>query len=279
MHQATDPEEAPPGASLRDSLLLGLMHGPAELLPISSSGHLTLIPWLTGMPYASLPSERRKTIEIALHAGTAAALALAPPPSTIEMPGRGRSAVMATATLAPTAAAGFLARGFVRTRLGTPGTVAAGLVAGSIAMVAADFASGNRKAAELDAGDATVIGIVQTASLWPGVSRSAMAIVGARVRGFASGDSARLARAGIVPASFAAAGLESAEAIREGRLGSDSKAALVGAAAAFGSALAARPLVRRLESGGRLWPWALLRTATAAATVVRIRSLGNDGKR
>ena len=126
MPRATDPDSALAEASPRDALILGLLHGPAELLPISSSGHLTLIPWLTGMPYASLPSERRKTIEIALHAGTAAALALAPPPSPIAMPGRGRSALMATATLAPTAVAGFLARGFVRTRLGTPATVAGG---------------------------------------------------------------------------------------------------------------------------------------------------------
>ncbi|NDH64765.1 MAG: undecaprenyl-diphosphate phosphatase [Alphaproteobacteria bacterium] len=39
---------------LRHALALGLMHGPAELLPISSSGHTTLVPWLLGWPYPEL---------------------------------------------------------------------------------------------------------------------------------------------------------------------------------------------------------------------------------
>ena len=59
---------------LRHAVALGALHGPAELLPISSSGHVTLVPWLAGWPYPELDPELRKAFEIALHAGTAAAL-------------------------------------------------------------------------------------------------------------------------------------------------------------------------------------------------------------
>jgi undecaprenyl-diphosphatase len=60
--------------SLRHATALGLAHGPTELLPISSSAHTILIPWLAGWPYVELDPELRKSFEVALHAGTAAAL-------------------------------------------------------------------------------------------------------------------------------------------------------------------------------------------------------------
>src|SRR5215218_755541 len=68
-----------PAAELKLShaLALGALHGPAELLPVSSSGHITLVPWLLDWPYAELDPELRKAFEVALHAGTAAALLLA----------------------------------------------------------------------------------------------------------------------------------------------------------------------------------------------------------
>jgi len=56
------------------ALMLGALHGPAELLPISSSGHVALIPWLLGWDYDRLDPDLRKSFEVVLHAGTAAAL-------------------------------------------------------------------------------------------------------------------------------------------------------------------------------------------------------------
>ncbi len=64
----------PARLSLPHALALGLAHGPAELLPISSSAHTILIPFLAGWPYDELDPELRKSFEVALHAGTAAAL-------------------------------------------------------------------------------------------------------------------------------------------------------------------------------------------------------------
>ena len=62
---------------LGEALALGALHGPAELLPISSSGHTMLVPWLAGWRYPALEPELRKAFEVALHAGTAAALLVA----------------------------------------------------------------------------------------------------------------------------------------------------------------------------------------------------------
>src|SRR5205807_5179222 len=63
-----------PRLSIARALLLGALHGPAELLPISSSGHVALVPWLLGWSYGGLDAELRKSFEVALHAGTAAGL-------------------------------------------------------------------------------------------------------------------------------------------------------------------------------------------------------------
>src|SRR5207302_2748245 len=60
--------------TLAQALALGVLHGPAELLPISSSGHTFAIPWLVGSRYAEVDPGQRKTLEVALHAGAAAAL-------------------------------------------------------------------------------------------------------------------------------------------------------------------------------------------------------------
>ena len=73
---------------LRHAVILGLLHGPTELLPISSSAHTTLLPWLAGWPYDELDPRLRKSFEVALHAGTAAALLVRPPCSASGRPAR-----------------------------------------------------------------------------------------------------------------------------------------------------------------------------------------------
>ena len=61
----------------RHALALGLLQGPTELLPVSSSAHTILVPLLARWPYGELPATLRKSFEVALHGGTALALALA----------------------------------------------------------------------------------------------------------------------------------------------------------------------------------------------------------
>src|SRR5215212_7704054 len=105
---------------------LGLLHGPAELLPISSSAHAALL--LQGMD-----GERRKEVEVALHAGTLAALG---PP---------RLAPWLAVATAPAALAGFHLESTIEQRLGGRRSLAAGLVAGGVAMALADRAPQRRE--------------------------------------------------------------------------------------------------------------------------------------
>ena len=56
------------------AIVLGAVQGPTELLPVSSSAHLTLIPWLLGWRREDGDAELDKTFGVALHAGAAAAL-------------------------------------------------------------------------------------------------------------------------------------------------------------------------------------------------------------
>src|SRR5688572_2818834 len=101
------------------AVALGLLHGPAELLPVSSSAHAALL-------LADVAPERRKEIEVALHAGTL--LALGPP----------APAPWLLVSTAVPALAGLAFERPIEQRLGTPATIAAGLVAGGVAMALAD---------------------------------------------------------------------------------------------------------------------------------------------
>ncbi|MSW87843.1 MAG: hypothetical protein F2799_03335 [Actinobacteria bacterium] len=271
--------QAPEPLRLGDAALLGALHGPTELLPISSSGHTTLISELAGLNYAKAPSQQRKPLEIALHAGTAAALLLFPPAEGCGGPRGLKGLAFRGAMLAPTAVAGLAGRNRVRDQLGTTATISAGLLAGSVAMVTADRSRGTRTATDASIVDGLAIGGLQALAIWPGVSRSAMAITAARWLGFSRGASARLSRSGLVATSLAAASLEGVQLAREGIPRQDLPALAVAAAGGFVSAVVARPMATRMEMGAPLWPWALWRTALATVTVLRIRATGDDGHR
>jgi len=141
---------------LEHALALGLFHGPAELLPVSSSAHTTLVPWLAGWPYMQLEDELRKSFEVALHAGTGAALAIAMRAelrrSLSQMDGR-RAGVLALA-LAPPTIAGYLLEGPIERRLGGPRSIAVGLLAGAVAMALADIRASSQDKTERASEDA-----------------------------------------------------------------------------------------------------------------------------
>src|SRR6266508_6334688 len=64
----------PPELTPAKAAALVAIQGPTELLPVSSSAHLSLVPWLAGWPWHELDPEARKSFEVALHAGAAVAL-------------------------------------------------------------------------------------------------------------------------------------------------------------------------------------------------------------
>ena len=230
-----------------ETFLLGLLQGPAELLPISSSAHVGL---LLQCRHASLQGAARKEIEVALHAGTALVLA---------MDRRSfRWRFLAAATMPP-ALAGLLFERVVEERLGAPPMVAAGLLAGAAAMVIADRTAARRTEPTLV--DGLVLGAAQALALIPGVSRSGATRAAARARGFGRADAAELSREVALPVLAGATALKGARLVARRPPAATLRALGAGAGAAALSSWVAL----RTEPRAPLWVWAAYRTALAVA--------------
>jgi undecaprenyl-diphosphatase len=258
---------------LRHAAALGALQGPAELLPISSSGHVALVPWLLGWPYPRLDPELRKSFEVALHAGTAAALLIALREEVAEA-GRdfdARRAALVALSFAPPAVAGLTLERWIERRLGTPATIAGGLAAGALAMLAADRRPRWRGHRDADWRDAAWLGLAQACALVPGVSRNGATLAAGRMRGFDRADANRLSRHVALPVIVGATALKGVRLARRG-LDSRSAAALgTGALAAFGSTLAAARLLPLVERDRSLTPYAAYRLALAGLVIRRLR--------
>jgi undecaprenyl-diphosphatase len=240
-----------------DTVALGLLQGPAELLPVSSTAHVELLGRRLG-GYARLSAAARKELAVALHAGSALALAAG------GLPGPDRWARLALAT-APAALAGLLLEGPIERRLSAPGAMAAGLVAGSVALVAADRRPQERDAGAAGPADALWLGLAQAAALAPGVSRSGAVRSAARARGFTRTAAAELAAETALPVLAGAAALKGARLAARRPDGRELAALGAGAAAAALSTGVARSLARRFEPPA--WVWAGYRVAVAGAVV------------
>src|SRR5580693_9926676 len=145
-----------PQVKLSEAVALGALHGPAELMPISSSGHVALVPWLLHWDYSQADPDVRKAFEVALHAGTAAALLITlrdEIAATVTGLTFARAGWLAVAS-APAALVGLVLESPIERRLGTPATIAAGMIAGAIAMALADRKPQQRSAEEANLTDA-----------------------------------------------------------------------------------------------------------------------------
>jgi undecaprenyl-diphosphatase len=262
-----------PALALREALALGVLHGPAELLPISSSGHVALVPWLCGWSYPRLDAELRKGFEVALHAGTAAALLLGLRDEVAEaVSGLDRRRLqLIVLSFAPAGALAFLLERPIERRLGTPGTVAAGLAVGALAMAWADRAPQRRLREEATARDALALGIAQACALVPGVSRNGATLAAARARGFTREDANALSRHAALPIILAATALKGVRLRRRGLPRRTRAAFALGTAASFASTLASTWLIRQVERDRSLAPYAAYRLALAAVVGRRLR--------
>jgi undecaprenyl-diphosphatase len=225
------------------AIALGLLHGPAELLPVSSSAHAALL-------LGDVEPERRKEIEVALHAGTL--LALGPPSPRAWL----------LVSTAPPALAGLVLERAIERRLGTPRTVAAGLLAGAVALAAADRAPSRRDDAPSVA-DAAWLGVAQACALVPGVSRHGAALTALRLRGFTRPRAYAISREASKPVLAGAAALKGWRVLRRGDR--DASLLLAAASSAASTAVAARVM----KDGAPLWPYAVYRAVLAAAVAAQ----------
>lgn len=258
--------------SLGTALALGLLQGPAELLPVSSSAHLTIVPWLLGCDLSGVDDELRKSFEVALHAGTAAALMLA-------LRGEVREAVRSLnarrlgllgASFVPPAVVGYTLERPIERRLGTPATIAAGLAAGGVVMAWADRCPQTRRHDEAGIVDGLWLGVAQACSLVPGVSRNGATLAAARWRHFTRTDANRLSRHAALPVIAGATLLKGVRLARRGVPADAAMPLLAGVAASFASTLASRWLIGQVERNRSLAPYAAYRLALAGAVVVRL---------
>jgi undecaprenyl-diphosphatase len=279
------------------------LQGPTELLPVSSSAHTALIPWFAKWPYPEFDPELRKSFEVALHAGAAAALAIdmrAELLASAHELSRRRIAVIAL-SLGPPVLAGYVLERPIERRLGGPRSIAAGLLAGALAMALADLRPGRGTRAESgresaragaecdgshapggrrkdDAGprDGLALGIAQAIALIPGVSRNGATLTAARGRGFAREDAQTLSWHAGLPVILGASALKAWRLWRDGVPDGAGAALAVGAASAFVSTAVSARGLRRPGVGGRaLLPYAAYRCTIALIAIGRLRETQN----
>jgi undecaprenyl-diphosphatase len=178
-------------------------------------------------------------------------------------------------SLIPPVIAGYTLEQPLQRRFGGPSTIAAGLLAGGVAMALADTRppNGIRAMAQASTLDGLLLGVAQALALIPGVSRSGAVLTAARARGFGRADSHTLARRTGLPVILGAGALKTGRLLQRGVPSDDGRALALGATTAFLSTLAATRLQRRdrrsARAAGALLPYALYRGLLASLVIRR----------
>jgi len=264
-------DEAP--IPLRRAFALGLVQGPAELLPVSSSAHIVLVPWLAGWEWEEIDPEVRKSFEVALHAGGAAALLVGQRRLIAEelRAFDARGAAVLLLSFLPPALVGYKLERTIERRLGGPRATAYGLLAGGAAMVLADRRPQLRGRGEAGAADGLVLGLAQAAALAPGVSRNGITLAAARWRRFSRDQANLLSRTIALPVIVGASLLKGARLARRGVNPELRRSMAIGVSASFASTLASQRLIKLVERDRALWPYAAYRATLAAAVLAKLR--------
>ena len=200
------------------ALALGVVQGFTELLPISSSGHLILVPWLGGWTYLETHEDFNQTFDVALHLGTLVAVVayfrhdvvrlvrawlgtLAR--RAIETDDERVAWFVAVATV-PAAVIGAAGEGVISEHLGEPWQIAIFLALFAGVLWLADRRPARREMRDLGLGTALAVGFAQSLALMPGVSRSGITISVARLLGLDRDSAARVSFLLLIPIVFAA---------------------------------------------------------------------------
>jgi undecaprenyl-diphosphatase len=257
----------------RRALALGVVQGPAELLPVSSSAHIVLVPWLAGWEWEAIDPEVRKSFEVALHAGAAAALLIGQRRLIAEELREfdlGGATVLVLSFL-PAALVGYKLERPIERHLGGPRATAIGLLAGAAAMLVGDTRPQLRGRGEADATDGLALGMAQAAALAPGVSRNGITLAAARWRTFSRDQANLLSRTIALPIIVGATLLKGVRLSRRGGSPALRRSMAVGVVASFASTLASQRLIKLVERDRALWPYAAYRVGLAAAVLAKLR--------
>jgi undecaprenyl-diphosphatase len=252
--------------SLIHAVLLGLLQGATEFLPVSSSGHLVLVPWLLGWPASSL------SFDVMVHLGTAGAIvgyfwkdwvalargcwrglrtrSLADP--------RARLAVLILLGTVPGALLGWLLEDFFEQVFARP-VAAAGflLVTAGVMTLAEGGSRRERVLEELSWLDSLAVGLAQAMAIFPGISRSGVTIAAGMGRRLTRTTAARFSFLLATPIILGAGFLQLLDLAREGSLAAQAPALVSGFLAALLSGLACIHFLLRYLQHRSLYPFAL----------------------
>jgi undecaprenyl-diphosphatase len=190
------------------AIVLGVIQGLSEFLPISSSGHLAIAPWLFGWDDFAGRDSLAKTFDVALHLGTLAGaiaffradlllytregLQLVVPRNRIDASAEGRIAWLLAFSAVPAAITGVALDSTIERLDDEFWLIGVMLIVGAGLLLVADRIGGLRKTGDFRLRDAVLMGIGQAAALQPGVSRSGVTITVARALKFDRVAAARL---------------------------------------------------------------------------------------
>ena len=216
------------------AIILGLVQGFSEFLPISSSGHLALVPWLFGWnDFADVTNgdSIEKAFDTALHLGTLVAvlfylradlvgyvregirIVVSPKRADKQM---GKRAWLFVASAIPAGIAGAIGQQWITDKLGTPVLIAVSLVFFGLLLLWADRQQGTRDVDTFTRKDALLIGLAQVLALNPGTSRSGITITAARKFGFSRDAAARVSFLMSVPVIGGAVLFSLVKLVRDG---------------------------------------------------------------
>ncbi len=214
--------------------MLGITQGLSEFLPISSSGHLILVPWLFDWRELTGPenADLNRTFDVALHIGTFVG-AVAYFRSDLARLGRAalrslrqrgirapeeRLAWLLLVSSLPGAVIGALLEATIGDALTQIWLIAVLLIVFGLVLLAADRAGGDRPETDFRLRDALIMGFAQSVALSPGVSRSGITITAGRWLGFDRDATARLSFLMSLPIIGGAALYQGVEVLVEGGL-------------------------------------------------------------
>jgi len=220
--------------SILHAIVLGIVQGLTEFLPISSSGHLEIVPWLFGWSdFDSAATE--KAFDTALHLGTLVAvliylradlfLYVRQGSQIIFRPKQpltavGRRAWLLVLSAVPAGIVGAAFEDKITEKLGSPALISVSLIVFGLALIWADrratFKNSSESAESLTTRDALVIGLAQVLALNPGTSRSGITITAARLSGYSREAAARLSFLMSVPIISGAVVFSVAKLMRDG---------------------------------------------------------------
>jgi len=268
--------------TLIQALVLGIVQGLTEFLPVSSSGHLILVPALLGWKDPFIDS---LTFSVMLHMGTLVALLVYFWRDWVRLVPAGLAAIrdrslrsdrdrrlawLLVTTMIPAVIAGVLLNDFIASNVRQPGVVALLLVVGAGILWFADRTGRqDRRIEDLTFRGALGIGVAQALALFPGISRSGISISAGRLLGLSRPEAARFSFLMATPIIAGAGGWEALKLVRGE---SDVSVALgplaVGVLAALVSGLLAIHFLLRWVTSHRLDVFVVYRVILAAVVVI-----------